>query len=150
MTSAYLRFDAVSKNFPGVKALREVSFEARAGQVQGLLGENGAGKSTLLKILGGQYRPDGGQLLINGQARHFTSAGDAIAAGVAVIHQELQYVPELTVAENMLLGRLPTRYGFVDHAEARRRVAAQLQANGVDLDPAAKLADLSIAQRQMV
>ncbi len=150
MSSAYLRFDAVSKNFPGVKALREVSFEAHAGQVQGLLGENGAGKSTLLKILGGQYRPDGGQLLISGQARQFHSAGDAIAAGVAVIHQELQYVPELTVAENMLLGWLPTRYGFVDHAEARRRVAAQLQAIGVDLDPAAKLADLSIAQRQMV
>lgn len=150
MSSAFLRFDAVSKNFPGVKALREVSFEAHAGQVQGLLGENGAGKSTLLKILGGQYRPDGGQLLIGGQARQFRSARDAIAAGVAVIHQELQYVPELTVAENMLLGRLPTRWGLVHHAAARRQVAAQLQAIGVDLDPAAKLADLSIAQRQMV
>jgi L-arabinose transport system ATP-binding protein len=147
---ALLQFDHISKHFPGVKALNGVSFEARPGQVMGLLGENGAGKSTLLKILGGQYKPDGGRLLIDGQARHFASAGDAIAAGVAIIHQELQYVSELTVAENVLLGRLPTRFGLVDHQAARRQVAAQLQAIGVDLDPAARLSDLSIAQRQMV
>src|SRR5574343_482928 len=121
-----LQFDNISKHFPGVKALDGVSFEARPGQVMGLLGENGAGKSTLLKILGGQYRPDGGRLLIDGQPQQFTSAGDALAAGVAIIHQELQYVSELTVAENVLLGRLPTRWGFVDHAAARRQVAQQL------------------------
>jgi L-arabinose transport system ATP-binding protein len=145
-----LQFDQISKQFPGVKALDGVSFEAHAGQVMGLLGENGAGKSTLLKILGGQYRPDGGRLLINGQERRFGSARDAIAAGVAIIHQELQYVAELTVAENVLLGRLPVRAGFVDHGAARRLVAAQLAAIGVDLDPAARLSGLSIAQRQMV
>jgi len=147
---AVLQFDNISKVFPGVKALNGVSFEAHAGQVMGLLGENGAGKSTLLKILGGQYKPDGGRLLLEGQERHFTSAGDAIAAGVAIIHQELQYVAELTVAENVLLGRLPTRFGFVDHKAARRLVAEQLAAIGVELDPAARLSDLSIAQRQMV
>jgi L-arabinose transport system ATP-binding protein len=147
---AVLQFDNISKVFPGVKALNGVSFQAHAGQVMGLLGENGAGKSTLLKILGGQYKPDGGRLLLEGQERHFTSAGDAIAAGVAIIHQELQYVAELTVAENVLLGRLPTRFGLVDHKAARRLVAAQLAAIGVDLDPAARLSDLSIAQRQMV
>ena len=147
---ASLQFDNISKHFPGVKALDGVSFEARPGQVMGLLGENGAGKSTLLKILGGQYRPDGGCLRLDGQERHFASAADAIAAGVAIIHQELQYVAELTVAENVLLGRLPTRFGFVDHAAARRLVAAQLAAIGVDLDPAARLSELSIAQRQMV
>ena len=147
---ASLQFDNISKHFPGVKALDGVSFEARPGQVMGLLGENGAGKSTLLKILGGQYRPDGGCLRLDGQERHFASAADAIAAGVAIIHQELQYVAELTVAENVLLGRLPTRFGFVDHAAARRLVAAQLAAIGVDLDPAARLSALSIAQRQMV
>ena len=147
---AVLQFDNISKHFPGVKALNGVSFEAHAGQVMGLLGENGAGKSTLLKILGGQYRPDGGRLLLEGQERHFTSAGDAIAAGVAIIHQELQYVAELTVAENVLLGRLPTRFGLVDHKAARRLVAEQLAAIGVDLDPAARLSELSIAQRQMV
>ena len=145
-----LQFDDICKVFPGVRALDGVSFEAHPGQVMGLLGENGAGKSTLLKILGGQYKPDGGRLVVDGQERHFSCAGDAIAAGIAVIHQELQYVAELTVAENVLLGRLPTRLGFVDHQAARRRVAEQLSAIGVDLDPAARLSDLSIAQRQMV
>jgi L-arabinose transport system ATP-binding protein len=148
--AAYLQFDQVSKHFPGVKALNGVSFEAHAGTVHGLLGENGAGKSTLLKIMGGQYRPDGGRLLIGGQERHFTSASDAIAAGVAVIHQELQYVAELTVAENVLLGRMPTRFGLLDRAAAHRMVAERLATIGVDLDPDALLSDLSIAQRQMV
>lgn len=148
--TAVLQFENVTKTFPGVKALNGVSFEAHAGQVHGLLGENGAGKSTLLKILGGQYRPDGGRLLLNGKPCDFHSAGDAIAAGVAVIHQELQYVAELTVAENVLLGRLPTRFGFVDHSAARQLVAEKLASIGVDLDPAARLSDLSIAQRQMV
>ena len=148
--TAYLQFDQVSKVFPGVKALNGVSFEAHAGQVHGLLGENGAGKSTLLKILGGQYRPDGGRLLVGGKECRFGCASDAIAAGIAVIHQELQYVPELTVAENVLLGRMPTRFGLLDKARAHRIVAEKLAAIGVDLSPDARLADLSIAQRQMV
>jgi L-arabinose transport system ATP-binding protein len=148
--SAYLSFEKVSKFFPGVKALDEVSFTAQQGKVHGLLGENGAGKSTLLKILGGQYRPDGGRLVLNGHACHFTSPADAIAAGVAVIHQELQYVPELTVTENILLGRLPRKFGFVNRKKAKQMVQEKLQALGVDLDPDATLASLSIAQRQMV
>ncbi|WP_395401851.1 L-arabinose ABC transporter ATP-binding protein AraG [Pseudoduganella sp. UC29_106] len=145
-----LQFDQVSKHFPGVKALDGVSFEAHAGAVHGLLGENGAGKSTLLKILGGQYKPDGGRLLIDGEERHFHSAGDTIKAGVAIIHQELHYVPELTVTENVLLGRMPRRFGLLDRKEAQRHVRERLTAMGVDLDPAARVADLSIAQRQMV
>jgi len=148
--AAYLQFDEVCKFFPGVKALNGVSFEAHAGQVHGLLGENGAGKSTLLKILGGQYKPDGGRLLVNGAECRFTSAKDAIGAGIAVIHQELQYVPELTVAENVLLGRMPTRFGLLDKPKAYRMVSEKLAAIGVDLAPDARLADLSIAQRQMV
>ncbi|MFZ6849167.1 L-arabinose ABC transporter ATP-binding protein AraG [Undibacterium sp. RuRC25W] len=150
MTLAYLQFDQVSKNFAGVRALSGVSFEAHAGTVHGLLGENGAGKSTLLKILGGQYRPDGGRLVVGGKVCQFGSAADAIAAGIAVIHQELQYVPELTVTENILMGRLPTRLGIVNKKEARRIVAERLTEMGVDLDPDARLIDLSIAQRQMV
>ncbi|QNM95712.1 L-arabinose ABC transporter ATP-binding protein AraG [Chitinimonas koreensis] len=147
---ASLQFDQVSKHFPGVKALDGVSFEVHAGSVHGLLGENGAGKSTLLKILGGQYRPDGGRLLVEGRECHFHSAADSIAAGIAVIHQELQYVPELTVVENVLLGRLPRRFGLVDRSRARRLVADKLAAIGVELDLDARLAELSIAQRQMV
>ena len=148
--SAYLQFDQVTKTFPGVKALNGVSFEAHAGAVHGLLGENGAGKSTLLKILGGQYRPDGGRLLVGGKEVHFQSASDSIKAGIAVIHQELQYVPELTVAENVLLGHMPNTFGLVNRREAQRLVGERLANIGVDLDPGAKLIDLSIAQRQMV
>jgi L-arabinose transport system ATP-binding protein len=148
--SSYLQFEHVSKFFPGVVALDDVCFAADKGRVHGLLGENGAGKSTLLKILGGQYRPDAGRLLIDGQERRFQSAADAINAGVAVIHQELQYVPDLSVTENILLGRLPRKYGFVDRHAARSFVVTRLNALGVELDPDATLDSLSIAQRQMV
>jgi L-arabinose transport system ATP-binding protein len=148
--SATLRFDNIGKVFPGVKALDGISFDVHAGAVHGLMGENGAGKSTLLKILGGEYQPDSGRVLIDGNEVHFASAAASIAAGIAVIHQELQYVPDLTVAENLLLGRLPNALGWVRKREAKQYVREQLRAMGVDLDPNAKLRRLSIAQRQMV
>jgi L-arabinose transport system ATP-binding protein len=148
--SAYLQFNGITKSFPGVKALDQVSFSADAGTIHGLLGENGAGKSTLLKILSGQYPPDQGELLIAGKVRHFANAAEAIAAGVAIIHQELQYVPYLSVAENLLLGRLPNHWGFVRAGEAMKFVHSRLTAMGVSLDPTTKLKQLSVAQRQMV
>jgi L-arabinose transport system ATP-binding protein len=148
--SATLRFDNIGKVFPGVRALDDVSFEVNTGQVHGLMGENGAGKSTLLKILGGEYQPDSGHILIDGNEVHFSDAAASIGAGIAVIHQELQYVPDLTVAENLLLGALPNALGWVKRGEARKFVRDRLAAMGVDLDPGAKLRKLSIAQRQMV
>ena len=148
--AATLRFDNIGKVFPGVRALDGVSFDVHAGQVHGLMGENGAGKSTLLKILGGEYQPDSGRILIDGNEVRFPSAAASIAAGIAVIHQELQYVPELTVTENLLLGRLPNALGWVDKRGAQRFVRERLAAMGVDLDPNARLGRLSIAQRQMV
>jgi L-arabinose transport system ATP-binding protein len=148
--SATLRFDNIGKVFPGVRALDGVSFDVHAGEVHGLMGENGAGKSTLLKILGGEYQPDSGRVLIDDKEVHFPSAAASIAAGIAVIHQELQYVPDLTVAENLLLGALPSTFGWVNKREAKKHVKERLQAMGVDLDPNAKLRKLSIAQRQMV
>jgi L-arabinose transport system ATP-binding protein len=148
--SATLRFDNIGKVFPGVRALDGVSFEVNAGEVHGLMGENGAGKSTLLKILGGEYQPDSGRILMDGNEVHFADAAASIGAGIAVIHQELQYVPDLTVAENLLLGALPNALGWVKRGEARKFVRERLTAMGVDLDPAAKLRKLSIAQRQMV
>jgi L-arabinose transport system ATP-binding protein len=148
--SATLRFDNIGKVFPGVRALDGVSFDVNVGQVHGLMGENGAGKSTLLKILGGEYQPDSGRVMIDGNEVRFTSAASSIAAGIAVIHQELQYVPDLTVAENLLLGQLPNSLGWVNKREAKRFVRERLEAMGVGLDPNAKLRKLSIAQRQMV
>jgi L-arabinose transport system ATP-binding protein len=148
--SATLSFENIGKVFPGVKALDDISFKVHAGTVHGLMGENGAGKSTLLKILGGEYQPDSGRILVNGKPTRFASAAASIAAGIAVIHQELQYVPDLSVTENLLLGRWPSALGWVKKRAAKQYVREQLSNMGVDLDPDIKLRRLSIAQRQMV
>jgi L-arabinose transport system ATP-binding protein len=150
MAAPALAFDRVSKEFPGVKALQDVSFAVHAGTVHALMGENGAGKSTLLKILSGAYQPSSGTLAIDGRAVGFADTGEALAAGVAVIYQELHLVPEMSVAENLFLGHLPRRLGLVDRrglAEAARR---QLELIGEAIDPKTKLGRLPLAQRQMV
>jgi L-arabinose transport system ATP-binding protein len=147
---AYLQFQEITKTFPGVKALSGVSFDVDSGEIHGLLGENGAGKSTLLKVLGGEYVPDSGSVFIDGQVRRFSKAADSISTGVAVIHQELQYVPHLSVAENLLLGRLPNKLGFLRSRAMMDFVHDRLRAMGVSLDPRVRLGRLSIAQRQMV
>jgi L-arabinose transport system ATP-binding protein len=150
MESAYLQFDSVSKSFPGVRALDRVSFSVREGSVHALIGENGAGKSTLLKVLSGLYRPDGGAVLMGGTAQSFRSTAAAIRAGVAVIYQELQLVPELSVAENLYLGNLPARMGWVNTPDMIAAAARQLEDLGERIDPKAKVGSLSIGQRQMV
>ena len=134
-----LRLIKMTKRFPGVRALDRVTFSAEPGTVHALVGENGAGKSTLLKILGGIYRPEEGSLILAGIERHFQSAADSIAAGIAIIHQELHYVPNLTIAENLLLGHLPHHYGFFRRGDAIRVAGDRLRRMGVDLDPRAKL-----------
>jgi L-arabinose transport system ATP-binding protein len=148
--AAALAFDRVSMEFPGVKALTEVSFDVRAGSVHALVGENGAGKSTLLKILSGAYGPTSGTVVIDGQPRAFHSAADALAAGVAVIYQELHLVPEMSVAENLFLGHLPQRLGLVNRRELAAAARKQLDLVGESIDPHAKLGRLPLAQRQMV
>jgi L-arabinose transport system ATP-binding protein len=145
-----LVFDNISKSFPGVRALQEVSFGIRRGSVHGLLGENGAGKSTMMKILGGQYRPDTGSIRIEGKTVAFDNARASIDAGVAIIHQELQLINELTVAENMMIGHFPARAGFIDKRAMFRAVEEHLGAIGIDTDPRAVVGSLSIGQRQMV
>jgi L-arabinose transport system ATP-binding protein len=145
-----LAFDRVSMEFPGVKALTDVSFEVHAGSVHALMGENGAGKSTLLKILSGAYRPTDGAIVIDGQPRAFGNTSDALAAGVAVIYQELHLVPEMTVAENLFLGHLPQHLGLVNRRELLAAARRQLDLVGEAIDPGVKLGRLPLAQRQMV
>ena len=145
-----LRFDSISKSFPGVLALDGVSFGVRGGSVHALLGENGAGKSTLLKILSGAYRPQSGTIHLDGRPAAFHSTADAIRAGIAVIYQELQLVPEMSVAENLYLGHLPNMLGWVHRGRLIDDSRRQLAALGEEIDPRAKLSSLSIAQRQMV
>jgi L-arabinose transport system ATP-binding protein len=148
--TALLGFDRVGKRFPGVVALDDVSFSVGAGEVRALMGENGAGKSTLLKILAGEYRPDGGGLLIDGAPMAFAGPRDSQAAGVAIIHQELHLAPDLTVTENLLLGRMPARGGFIDRRAARREAEVILARLGEAIDPDARVRTLSIGKRQMI
>src|SRR5256885_415397 len=149
-TNSYLHFDSITKTFPGVKALDDISLGVSEGSIHALLGENGAGKSTSLKILSGAHSPTSGKLRIAGSERIFQSAGEAIAAGIAVIYQELHLVPEMTVAENLFLGHLPQRFGVVNRARLHRLAREQLSRLGENIGPAQKLGKLSIAQRQMV
>lgn len=141
---------ALAKSFGAVQALKSVSFRLHAGTVHTLLGENGAGKSTLLKILAGVHRPDGGQLLIEGTGTELASPADAQRHGIAIVHQELSLAPNLSVADNLFAARLPQRAGCVDRRALRRDAAALLARLGMDLDPDAQVADLSLAQRQLV
>ncbi len=145
-----LTFDRVSMEFPGVKALDNVSFGVAAGSVHALMGENGAGKSTLLKILSGAYTPSGGSLAIEGRQCTFHGTADALAAGVAVIYQELHLVPEMSVAENLFLGHLPQRLGLVNRRGLAVTARRQLELIGEAFDPWTKVGRLSLAQRQMV
>lgn len=136
--------------FPGVKALTDVSFDVRAGSIHALMGENGAGKSTLLKILSGALAPTAGGVALDGKPRRFLHTADALAAGVAVIYQELHLVPEMTVAENLFLGHLPARLGLVNRRELHAAARRQLELIGEAIDPDTRVGRLSLAQRQMV
>ncbi|PPK46513.1 L-arabinose ABC transporter ATP-binding protein [Trinickia symbiotica] len=147
---AYLELDGITVSFPGVRALDSVSLSVRAGEVHGLMGENGAGKSTLLKVLSGVNIPQAGTLRLDGVERRFSSTKAAIDAGIAIIYQELHLVPELTVAENLMLGALPSRLGIVDERSLRVRAADTLARLGEHIDPDTPVKELSIGQRQMI
>ncbi len=146
-----LEFQGISKYFPGVKALDNISFKAYAGEVLAFLGENGAGKSTLLKILNGDYQPTSGKYLLNGQEKHFASPHEAIEDGISVIYQERQILLELSVAENIYLGRMPSkRFGIIDTKKANQDAKRIIDDFGLPISPDAKVKDLSIAYQQMV
>ncbi|MCE8019383.1 L-arabinose ABC transporter ATP-binding protein AraG [Halomonas sp. MCCC 1A11036] len=151
MTEPYLQFDGISVVFPGVRALDKVSFGARSGQVHALMGENGAGKSTLLKVLSGINRVTEGALWIGGERHVFANAREALSRGIAIIYQELTLAPNMSVAENLLLGQLPAQHGFIDRRRLRERAMRMLEELGEgSIHPSTKVRDLSIGQQQMI
>src|ERR1035437_6985154 len=145
-----VRFSGITKRFPGVVALHDVSFDVAQGSCHAVCGENGAGKSTLGKLLAGIDRPDAGTIEIAGRAVRFGSPAEALAAGVAMVHQELASCANLSVAENLCLGRLPSRWTIVDRAAMRARAAERLADIGAELDPARPMSSLSVAEQQLV
>ena len=147
---ASIAFENIGKSFPGVHALKDISFSVREGSVRALIGENGAGKSTLLKILSGVYTQDSGTVRVHGRPMFFHNTLDAIRTGIAVIYQELHLVPEMSVAENLLLGHLPARFGIVNRKKLHETALGELRSLGEDISPSAKVGSLSIAQRQMM
>jgi ABC-type sugar transport system ATPase subunit len=150
MTELAVRFEGITKRFPGALALSDVSLEVAAGSCHALCGENGAGKSTLGKILAGIHGPDSGRLVLHGSEVWFRSPRDALQAGVGMVHQELAFCDNLSVAENLCLGALPARRGFVARDAMERRAAAMLSEIGTTLDVRRRLGELTIAQQQMV
>jgi len=144
---------AITKSFAGNTVLAEVNLTARAGEVHALVGENGAGKSTLMKILSGVHQPDAGEILIDGEPLAFARPADALAAGVAMIYQELSLAPHLTVAENIFLGREPLKIaplGLINRRELNERSQKLLDEFGFKLNPRARVGRLSAADRQLV
>lgn len=145
-----VEFQRVTKRFPGVVALNNVSLSIRRGSCHGLVGENGAGKSTLGKILSGIYTLDTGHILVDGQPVRITSPRDALDAGIGMVHQELAFCENLSVAENLCLGQTPSKGPFISKRRMTERAHEMLSDIGVEIDPERRLGELPISQQQIV
>lgn len=153
MSEPLLFMKDISKSFPGVRALSEVSLTLMGGSVHALMGENGAGKSTLMKCLFGVHSPDSGEIFLNGEQISFKSPSEALLGGVAMVHQELNQAGKLTVAENMYLGRFPkhSRFlPFINKRKMREDTRMLFRELGISTSPDSKIEDLSVSERQMV
>lgn len=151
MAQPFLQMNNITKAFPGVKALDDVQLQVKKGEIHALLGENGAGKSTLMKILSGVHSPDGGQIVLDGEPALFSTTKEAEQAGIAIIYQELNLIPQMTVAENIFLGREPkTRLGLVDYTRMRQMAAKELASLQTDINPNDKIADIRVGKQQLV
>ncbi len=152
MAVPLLDMQSITKDFPGVRALDDVNFAVDAGEIHAICGENGAGKSTLIKILGAvhPYGTYEGKLNINGTEQQFQNVRDAEHAGIAVIHQELALIPEMTVAENIYLGREPRKFGIIDRSKLYQDAGALLSQFGLDIPLEGKVYELGIGQQQLV
>ncbi|WP_437877681.1 sugar ABC transporter ATP-binding protein [Sorangium sp. So ce513] len=147
---ALLSVEGLSKSFPGVRALHDVNVEARAGEIQALMGENGAGKSTLIKLLTGVYPPDAGTLRLGGAVIRPTSPRHAESLGISAVHQEISLIPHLSIADNIMLGRQPRRFGLIDQRAVRAKARQALARLSLDLDVSRSVAALPTALQQMV
>lgn len=148
--SEILAMEHITKTYPGVKALDDVSVSFTEGEVHAVMGENGAGKSTLMKILNGMFPADSGEIRFSGQKTIIHSPKDAIALGIAMIHQELNPIKDLTIAENMFVGRYPKRGGFVDWSGMYTQCRKLFEHWNMDFDPREKVRSLSTAETQML
>ena len=151
MNHPYLEARNITKRFPGVLALDHVNLRVMSGQVNALVGENGAGKSTLMNILSGVYPNYEGEVLAEGKVQHFQSVTDAQQKGIAIIHQELNVIPYLNVAENMFLGREPLNvFGLIDKRRMHREAKELLQRLHCEVDTHTPMIDLRVGQQQIV
>jgi galactofuranose transport system ATP-binding protein len=150
MAAPLLQLRGITKRFPGVTALSGVDFTVRAGEIHALLGENGAGKSTLIKVLTGVYAPDAGTMTLDGNTISPAAPKEAERAGISTVYQEVNLIPALSVAENIALGRQPTRFGFLDWRTIRRHAREALARLEITCDVDAELGSLSMALQQMV
>ncbi len=150
--SPILEMIGITKEFPGVRALDDVTMVVRRGEIHGICGENGAGKSTLMKILSGvhPYGSYTGTILFNGEDVHFHNIRSSEEVGIAIIHQELALIPELSVTENMFLGNEVAKHGIIDWIEARQRTVGLLERVGLDVNPDTAIKNLGIGQQQLV
>lgn len=151
MTEALLKVEGISKSFPGVKALSDVHFDVHAGEVLALVGENGAGKSSLMKILSGIYEKDAGTIYLEGREVDIDGPRSAQELGIVIVHQEMNLMPHLTVAQNIYIGREPRRFGFVDERALNRKARELLDRLGIKEISATNLVEnLTVAKQQMV
>ena len=146
----YIEFEHVGKTFPGQKALDDVSFSIGKGEIHAIIGENGAGKSTLLNILHGVFPATTGEIRIDGKAVKFAEIADAIDAGIAKVHQEIVSIPDMTVAENLFMGKEPGRYGIIDKKKMNQDTETLLKRLNCNIQPTDRMGDLSTGQKQMV
>lgn len=148
--SVALEMRDISKSFPGIRALSDVDLVVNAGEVHAIVGENGAGKSTLMKILAGVYQPDGGTIRLNGEEVRISGPIDARKRGIGMVYQELNLVPDLTVAENISLGSTPAKFGLVRRRQLHENAKAVLDALDAKIQPEALLGSLTVSQQQIV
>ncbi len=147
---AAVELRGITKRFPGVVANRDINIVVRRGQVHAIVGENGAGKSTLMKILYGMQRPDEGTISVNGSETSFHSPGDAIDAGIGMVHQHFMLADNLTVLENVVLGSEPTKAGLLGFGAAKKRIKEISDSYGLDVEPDVLVEDLGVGDRQRV